>query len=155
MADPQSIQESQNLSMFLANHNKITQVSLNCLLASYLMLCKSIKIKLFQFGSNFFPGQFNYLTNILLFFFPPVFAAAVGGDCWLWRAACRYCEFVCGLLWKQNVSNTQWETYAFESRFLLGIKFKKECWGRAWVFEFQIVSGCFWLFFLRGTRLSK
>lgn len=26
MADPQSIQESQNLSMFLANHNKITQV---------------------------------------------------------------------------------------------------------------------------------
>lgn len=29
MADPQSIQESQNLSMFLANHNKITQVRLN------------------------------------------------------------------------------------------------------------------------------
>lgn len=28
MADPQSIQESQNLSMFLANHNKITQVRL-------------------------------------------------------------------------------------------------------------------------------
>lgn len=27
MADPQSIQESQNLSMFLANHNRITQVS--------------------------------------------------------------------------------------------------------------------------------
>ena len=27
MADPQSIQESQNLSMFLANHNKITQVT--------------------------------------------------------------------------------------------------------------------------------
>lgn len=26
MADPQSIQESQNLSMFLANHNRITQV---------------------------------------------------------------------------------------------------------------------------------
>lgn len=25
MADPQSIQESQNLSMFLANHNRITQ----------------------------------------------------------------------------------------------------------------------------------
>lgn len=28
MADPQSIQESQNLSMFLANHNRITQVCL-------------------------------------------------------------------------------------------------------------------------------
>lgn len=28
MADPQSIQESQNLSMFLANHNRITQVGL-------------------------------------------------------------------------------------------------------------------------------
>lgn len=27
MADPQSIQESQNLSMFLANHNRITQAS--------------------------------------------------------------------------------------------------------------------------------
>jgi len=25
MSDPQSIQESQNLSMFLANHDKITQ----------------------------------------------------------------------------------------------------------------------------------
>ncbi len=30
MADPQSIQESQNLSMFLANHNRITQVGLIC-----------------------------------------------------------------------------------------------------------------------------
>ena len=29
MADPQSIQESQNLSMFLANHNRITQVMAN------------------------------------------------------------------------------------------------------------------------------
>lgn len=29
MADPQSIQESQNLSMFLANHNRITQVTAN------------------------------------------------------------------------------------------------------------------------------
>lgn len=29
MADPQSIQESQNLSMFLANHNRITQVQLH------------------------------------------------------------------------------------------------------------------------------
>ena len=28
MADPQSIQESQNLSMFLANHNRITQVGI-------------------------------------------------------------------------------------------------------------------------------
>lgn len=27
MSEPSSIQESQNLSMFLANHNKITQVS--------------------------------------------------------------------------------------------------------------------------------
>ena len=26
MSEPSSIQESQNLSMFLANHNKITQV---------------------------------------------------------------------------------------------------------------------------------
>lgn len=31
MADPQSIQESQNLSMFLANHNRITQVSVQSL----------------------------------------------------------------------------------------------------------------------------
>lgn len=30
MAEPASIQESQNLSMFLANHNKITQVGLSC-----------------------------------------------------------------------------------------------------------------------------
>lgn len=36
MADPQSIQESQNLSMFLANHNKITQVSSNCLFCKIL-----------------------------------------------------------------------------------------------------------------------
>lgn len=32
MADPQSIQESQNLSMFLANHNRITQVRADSLL---------------------------------------------------------------------------------------------------------------------------
>lgn len=32
MADPQSIQESQNLSMFLANHNRITQVMANSML---------------------------------------------------------------------------------------------------------------------------
>jgi cytoplasmic FMR1 interacting protein len=32
MADPQSIQESQNLSMFLANHNRITQVGADSLL---------------------------------------------------------------------------------------------------------------------------
>lgn len=44
MADPQSIQESQNLSMFLANHNKITQVSFNCHFAKYLMLCKTLKL---------------------------------------------------------------------------------------------------------------
>lgn len=31
MADPQSIQESQNLSMFLANHNRITQVGVQTL----------------------------------------------------------------------------------------------------------------------------
>ncbi len=31
MSEPSSIQESQNLSMFLANHNKITQVPHNLL----------------------------------------------------------------------------------------------------------------------------
>ena len=65
MADPQSIQESQNLSMFLANHNKITQVSFNCLSAKYLMLYKTITIKLFQFGSNCSPGS---ITSWLITF---------------------------------------------------------------------------------------
>lgn len=31
MSEPSSIQESQNLSMFLANHNKITQVGQKCI----------------------------------------------------------------------------------------------------------------------------
>lgn len=121
--------------MFLANHNKITQVSFNCLFAKYLRLYKTIKMKHFQFGSNCCsPGTItSWLISFSSFF--PVFTAAVGSDCWLWRAACRYCEFVRGLLWKQNVSNTQWETYALESRFLLGTKIAKECWGRTQMFE--------------------
>lgn len=39
MADPQSIQESQNLSMFLANHNKITQVRPVSLHAIGILCC--------------------------------------------------------------------------------------------------------------------
>lgn len=38
MADPQSIQESQNLSMFLANHNRITQVGARALDVTFCML---------------------------------------------------------------------------------------------------------------------
>uniref|UniRef100_A0A4W3HTP7 Cytoplasmic FMR1 interacting protein 2 n=1 Tax=Callorhinchus milii TaxID=7868 RepID=A0A4W3HTP7_CALMI len=44
MADPQSIQESQNLSMFLANHNRITQVTSLCVYAAYSSVYVAIAV---------------------------------------------------------------------------------------------------------------
>lgn len=44
MADPQSIQESQNLSMFLANHNRITQVGVQTV-ASARSMCGNVSLR--------------------------------------------------------------------------------------------------------------
>lgn len=44
MADPQSIQESQNLSMFLANHNRITQVGVQTFNYTYSR-CRKMSTK--------------------------------------------------------------------------------------------------------------
>ena len=49
MSDPQSIQESQNLSMFLANHDKITQSLKMALLGKHLVFVQTI-IKFNIFG---------------------------------------------------------------------------------------------------------
>lgn len=141
MADPQSIQESQNLSMFLANHNKITQVCFNCSFSKYWMLYKTFKRKPFQFGSSCW--SCGTVTSWLMSFFLSVITAAVGGNRWLWRTACRYCESVCGLLWKQNVSNAQRETHAFESKFLFSTNLKKG-WSRRMMFAF-LLDFCFLL----------
>lgn len=143
MADPQSIQESQNLSMFLANHNKITQVSFSCLFPKYWMLYEAFKRKPFHFGSSCW--SCGTVTSWLMSFssFLSVITAAVGSDSWLWRTACRYCEFVCGLLWKQNVSNPQRETHAVESEFLFSTNLKKG-WSRTKMFAF-LLDFCFLL----------
>lgn len=44
MADPQSIQESQNLSMFLANHNRITQVGAQTVVSAHGM-CGNVSLR--------------------------------------------------------------------------------------------------------------
>lgn len=99
MADPQSIQESQNLSMFLANHNKITQVRPVSLHTIDILCC--------WWGWS---GR-----QLISFLCASVSAAAAWGHFWLWRAPGRHRESVCGLLWEQDVLDTQRKTHASQS----------------------------------------
>uniref|UniRef100_A0A4W5JG71 Cytoplasmic FMR1 interacting protein 2 n=1 Tax=Hucho hucho TaxID=62062 RepID=A0A4W5JG71_9TELE len=60
MADPQSIQESQNLSMFLANHNRITQV---CVCVR--MLCSSSNSVYISLCSSSISPQYNLCEQMV------------------------------------------------------------------------------------------
>lgn len=70
-----------------------------------------------------------------------VSAPTTRGYPWLWGIAGWYCQHLCGLLWKQDVSHTQWEAYAF----------KGEVWPhlQSWVF------GSFHFWFSKVKFLSK
>lgn len=67
MADPQSIQESQNLSMFLANHNRITQVQLNFRFVEFCIIRSEIQLLSYE-ATHIGPVAYNcYLVHCFLY----------------------------------------------------------------------------------------
>lgn len=101
MSEPSSIQESQNLSMFLANHNKITQVG-------HGSLCCHCVLNLLCHRQHCASPLTHPLPH-------PVPAAAARGDKRVRGAVGRHRQPVCGLLREQDVPHTQWETHAAQS----------------------------------------
>lgn len=70
-----------------------------------------------------------------------VSAPTTRGYPWLRGIAGWYCQHLCGLLWKQDVSHTQWEAYAFKGEVWLHLQ--------SWAF------GSFHFWFSKVKFLSK
>lgn len=148
MSEPSSIQESQNLSMFLANHNKITQVGLLRLAASAQDSSPQLKIMnqccftVIKWPSNFVAlfCQIHLIKSASLrpsrpsipaF---PVSAAAAGGDQRVRGAAGRHRQPVRGLLREQDVPHSQREAHAAQGERRTGssfaLAFEKARWAK-------------------------